>query len=159
MTGATDTFRVERSTRVDAPPADIAPLILDFRRWMDWSPWDKSYPETQRVYGGAPSGVGAVYDWAGKKAGSGRMEIRRVEPERITIQLDFTRPMKASNIAEFSLTPEDGGTRVTWAMFGPKTMISKVMGLFFSMDAVVGKDFEKGLADLKAAAEHAPAAA
>ncbi|HZZ88731.1 MAG TPA: SRPBCC family protein [Caulobacteraceae bacterium] len=156
---ATDTFRVERSIHVDAAPSEIAPLILDFHRWMDWSPWDKTYPETQRAYSGAASGVGAVYDWSGKKAGAGRMEIRGVAPERITIQLDFARPFKASNTAEFSLAPEGGGTRVTWAMFGPKTMISKVMGLFFSMDAMVGKDFEKGLADLKAQAERAPVTA
>jgi carbon monoxide dehydrogenase subunit G len=159
MTDSADTFRVERSIHIDAAPAEIAPLIADFRRWMDWSPWDKSYPETQRVYSGAASGVGAVYDWAGKKAGAGRMEIRRVEPDRITIQLDFTRPMKASNTAEFSLVPDGGGTRVTWTMFGPKTLLSRMMSAFFSMDSVVGKDFEKGLADLKAQAERARAEA
>ena len=159
MTSSQDTFRVERSIQVDAPPAEIAPLILDFRRWMDWSPWDKNYPETQRVYAGAAPGVGAVYEWSGKKAGAGRMEIKRVEPDRITIQLDFTRPMKASNTAEFTLAPDGAGTRVTWAMFGPKTLMSKVMSVFFSMDSVVGKDFEQGLADMKAAAERSLAAA
>ena len=157
MTSSQATFRVERSIRVDAPPTEVAPLILDFRRWMDWSPWDKSYPETQRVYAGAVSGVGAVYEWSGKKAGAGRMEIKRVEPERITIQLDFTKPMKASNTAEFTLVAEGGGTQVTWAMTGPQTLMSKVMGVFFSMDSIVGKDFENGLADMKAAAEQAPA--
>ena len=97
MTGSQDSFRYERSIHVDAPPEQIAPLILDFRRWMDWSPWDKTFPQTQRVYSGAASGVGAVYEWVGKKAGSGRMEIKRAEPDRIIIQLEFSKPMKASN--------------------------------------------------------------
>ena len=155
MTNAADTFRIERSIDVATSLERIAPEICNFRRWMGWSPWDKTFPDTERSYSGPSEGIGAVYEWSGKKAGAGRMEIKRAEPGRITIQLDFTRPFKASNTAEFSLTPIDGGTRVTWAMFGPKTLMSKVMGLFFSMDAVVGKDFEKGLVDLKAVAEGA----
>ena len=34
-------------------------------------------------------------------------------------------------------------------MIGPKTLATKVMGLFTSMDKMVGPDFEKGLARLK----------
>ena len=159
MTAAAETFRVERSIRVDAAPAAIAPLIEDFHRWTAWSPYEKLDPNQQRSYGGAERGVGAVYEWAGKKSGDGRMEIRAVEPGRITIKLDFSKPMKASNTALFLFEPDGAGTRVTWAMEGPKTLMSKVMGLFLSMDSLVGKDFEKGLADLKTAAERAPVTA
>lgn len=157
MTNPAETFRVERSVHVDAAPAAISPLIEDFRRWTAWSPYEKLDPNQQRSYGGAARGVGAVYAWAGKKSGAGRMEIRGVEPNLITIKLDFSKPMKASNTALFLLEPDGAGTRVTWAMEGPKTLMSKVMGLFLSMDSLVGKDFEQGLADLKAAAERAPA--
>jgi hypothetical protein len=31
--------------------------------------------------------------------------------------------------------------------------ISKLIGIFWSMDSMIGKDFEAGLADLKAVAE------
>jgi carbon monoxide dehydrogenase subunit G len=159
MAGSNDTFRVERSIHVDAPPAAIAPLIEDFHRWGLRSPYDKLDPDQSRTYSGAEKGVGAVYEWSGKKAGVGRMEILAVAPERITIQLDFSKPMKAHNTAEFLMAPGGSGTKLTWAMHGPNTFMSKVMGIFMSMDSLVGKDFEQGLADLKAAAEGATAPA
>jgi hypothetical protein len=38
-------------------------------------------------------------------------------------------------------------------IIGRQNLIAKVMGLFFDMDKMVGKDFETGLARLKAIAE------
>ena len=146
-------FRVERSIVVDAPAAAIAPLIADFHNWLKWPPFDKIEPNIARTYSGAASGVGAVYGWSGKKAGAGRMEIIAAGPDCISIQLDFTKPMTAHNQADFLLEPAGSGTKVTWAMHGPQTLMSRVMGVFMSMDSIVGKDFEKGLADLKALAE------
>ena len=154
-----DTFRVERSILIAAPPQAIFPYIDDFHRWVDWSPYEKMDPAMRKTYSGAAAGQGAVYGWAGKKAGSGRMEIRQSQPPaRVLIQLDFSKPMTAHNTAEFTLTPQGEATRVTWAMYGPRTLMSKVMGLFFSMDKLVGPQFEEGLETLKRLAERAPAA-
>ena len=147
------TFRIERSIRVAAEPADIAPLIEDFRRWGSWSPYDKMDPAAERIFSGSASGVGAVYEWNGKKTGAGRMEIVEIHKDRIVIKLDFKKPFRASNTANFILAKEEGDTHVTWAMFGQKTLISKLLGLFFCMEDMVGKDFEKGLADIKEIAE------
>jgi len=61
--------------------------------------------------------------------------------------------MTAHNTAEFTLEPQGGGTKVTWAMHGPNTLMSKVMGLFVSMDKLVGPQFDEGLAKLKALSE------
>ena len=151
-------FRVERSIVINAPANRIAPLILDFHNWLKWSPFDRIDPEQQRTYSGAASGVGAVYAWSGKKAGAGRMEVIAVQPDLISIQLDFSKPMTSHNQADFLFEPAGAGQKVTWAMHGPKTLMSRVMGVFMSMDSLVGKDFEKGLADLKAAAEGTPTA-
>jgi hypothetical protein len=82
------------------------------------------------------------------------MEIIDVEPpSRVTIKLDFTRPFEAHNTAEFTLAPDAGATRVTWAIHGPSPFMSKVMGIFIDIDKMVGSDFETGLANLKALAE------
>lgn len=148
-----DTFRVERSIQIAAAPETVLALIEDFRNWTQWSPYEKMDADLKRSYSGASAGVGAVYDWEGKKTGVGRMAITRADPSRVLIDLDFFKPMKANNKAEFTLEPQGGGTRVTWAMTGANTFMSKVMGLFFSMDRFVGGQFENGLADLKAAAE------
>lgn len=149
------TFRVERSAYIQAPPEEVQGYIEDFHQWPRWSPFEKLDPAMQRTFSGAEHGRGAVYAWAGDgKAGAGRMEVVEIDPgRRVTIALEFLKPFKASNTAEFTLAPRDGGTEVTWAMFGPVPFVAKVMHLFFDVDSMVGKDFEAGLASLKGLAE------
>jgi hypothetical protein len=150
----TDTFHVERSVAIDAAPLAIFPHINDFRRWAAWSPYEQMDPGLAKTYSGAESGKGAIYTWTGKKAGAGRMEIIQSDAAtKVVVQLDFTKPMTTHNTAAFTLERRAGGTRVTWSMDGPTTLMSKVMGLFLSMDKLVGGEFEKGLANLKRLAE------
>lgn len=150
-----DSFRVERSTTISAPPEKVFALIQDFHQWGQWSPWEKIDPEMKRTHSGAESGPGAVYAWDGNdQVGNGRMEIiEAASPSKVSIQLDFLKPFEAHNTAEFTLAPEGDGTQVTWAMFGPNLFVGKVMQVFMSMDSMMGKDFETGLANMKAAAE------
>ena len=153
-----DTFRVARSTRVNAPAEAIFPLINDYRNWVQWSPYEHRDPALKRTFSGAASGRGAVYAWEGNKnVGSGRMEIVDTTPNKIIIKLDFFKPFKASNVAEFTLEPKGGATEVwtdvTWAMHGPVPFIGKIMHLVIDCDKMVGKDFAEGLASMKAAAE------
>lgn len=153
-----DTFRVRRSALVKAPLQAVSPLISDFHRWTAWSPWEKLDPDLKRTYSGSASGKGPVYAWEGNaKVGKGRMEITDpTTPSLITIKLDFLAPFEAHNIAEFSLEPEGDATKVTWTMTGPSPYFpAKIMQVFISMDSMVGKDFEKGLANLGTAAEEA----
>jgi hypothetical protein len=149
-----DSYRVQRTTNVKAPPEKIFPLINDFHSWGSWSPWEKLDPTMKRTHSGAESGKGAVYEWDGnRKIGKGRMEITDASPSKITIKLDFLRPIEGHNIAEFTLEPQGDSTNVTWAMYGPAPFISKVIQVFFSMDSMVGKEFDTGLANLKSIAE------
>jgi len=150
-----DTFRVERRASIKAPPEAIFPLISDFGAWPRWSPWEKMDPEMRRSRSGPAAGKGSVYAWEGNsKVGQGRMEILDAPaPSRVIIKLDFLRPFEAHNVAEFALAPQGDSTLVTWAMHGPNLFIGKVMGLFCNMDKMIGKDFEAGLANLKALAE------
>lgn len=150
-----DTFRVERAAVIKAPPAKVFALIDDFHQWAGWSPWEKLDPSMKRSHSGAASGKGAVYAWEGNgDVGAGRMEIlETTAPSRVLIRLDFIKPFEARNTAEYTLRPEGEATRVTWAMYGPAPFVSKLMQVFVSMDAMIGKDFEQGLANLKALAE------
>ena len=150
-----DTFRVERAASIKASPEKIFPLLNDFHRYMAWSPYEKLDPAMKRTYSGASSGKGAVYSWESSgKAGQGRMEIADTSPpSKVRINLDFVKPFEASNIVEFTLEPKGESTNVTWAMHGPSPFFAKVMHVFFNMDSMVGKDFESGLANLKALAE------
>ena len=150
-----DSFRIERSTSIKAPPEKIFPLINDFRQWEAWSPWEKIDPEIKRTYSGTTSGKGAVYEWHGNKdVGQGRMEIiDSLPPSRVALKLDFITPFEAHNSVDFTLATQGDTTIVTQAMYGPSPYIAKVMGLFFSMEKMVGQKYEEGLANLKAAAE------
>ena len=150
-----NTFRVERATDIKAPPEKIFPLINDLHKFNTWNPYEKMDPQVKGSYSGAASGKGAAYAWESTKVGTGRMEIVDTSPPlKIVMKLDFLKPFEGHNVAEFTLQPKAGTTNVTWAMHGPTAFIPKLMGLFFSMDAMIGKSFESGLANLKAAAEN-----
>ena len=153
-----DYFRVERSISVSALPAAVFAQVNDFHKWEAWSPWAKLDPAMKETYDGAPSGVGASYSWTGNsKVGTGRMTLTESRPfEQIKIRLEFLKPFAATNTAEFTFKPDGNQTIVTWSMFGKSNYFCKLMGLFMSMDKMIGTQFEKGLADLKATAEAAP---
>jgi uncharacterized protein YndB with AHSA1/START domain len=153
-----DTFRVERKAIIQAPPDRVFALVNDFRQWPQWSPWEKLDPAMKRTLSGAAAGPGAVYAWQGNSdVGQGRMEIKESVPgQKVQIQLDFLEPMEAHNQTDFVLAPQGNATEVIWAMQGEANFMTKLMGVFVSMDSMVGKDFEQGLANLKAVAEKAP---
>src|SRR3990167_6819746 len=150
-----DTFRVERSTTIKAPPAKVFALLSDFQKFGAWSPWEKQDPAMKRTFSGPASGPGSVYAWEGNDAvGAGRMEILQAVPDsKVVIKLDFLKPFEAHNTTEQTLQSQGGQTTVTWAMHGPSPYMMKVIGVFVSMDSMVGKDFELGLSNLKREAE------
>jgi hypothetical protein len=148
-------FRVQRSVELEAPPEQVFPLLEDFHRWGAWSPWEKIDPNLRRTFTGPEKGVGAAYAWEGnKKVGKGRMEITdAAPPSKLTIQLDFLAPFEAHNVTTFVLDRVPAGTRLDWIMEGSHQFMGKVMGIFMNMDQLIGKDFEAGLANLKAEVE------
>ena len=150
-----DTFALQREITINAPPAKVFALLNDFHQWGAWSPWEKLDPNMKRTFSGAPSGVGSIYEWSGNSdAGAGSMQIVNTMPSsKVEIKLDFTKPFESHNITEFALDSTAAGTHVTWSMHGPNEFISKIMGVFMSVDKMVGPDFERGLATLKSEAE------
>ncbi|MGH6902585.1 MAG: SRPBCC family protein [Geminicoccaceae bacterium] len=150
-----DTFRVQRATSITAPPAKIFAFINDFHSWDAWSPYEHKDPAMKRTFSGPSSGKGAVYEWEGNSdVGQGRMEITDASPpSKLTLKLDFVKPFEAHNVVDFTLEPRGDSTTVTWAMNGPTPYLAKVVHVFFDMDDMVGKDFESGLASLKALSE------
>jgi len=148
-----NSFSVQRSTSIAAAPDAIFPLINDLRAHRSWSPFDKD-PGIKRTYSGASKGPGSALDFADRKAGTGRIEITDAsQPSLVTMRLRMSKPMKCDNVVKFSLAPRSGATDVTWAMSGPQPFMGKVMSTFINCDKMVGRQFEQGLAELKAIAE------
>jgi len=150
-----DCFQVQRKIIIKAPPERIFTFINDLYQWKLWSPWENKDPAMKRTFSSVTAGKDAVYEWEGNSnVGKGRMEISESSPPtRLTIKLEFIKPFAAYNIVEFMLVPNGDMTEVIWDMHGPMPFISKLMGVFISMDRMVGKDFETGLRSLKAQAE------
>jgi len=148
-------FEVKRSIQIQAPAEKVYPLLVDFQKFGAWSPWEKLDPAMTRTFEGQANGTGAVYKWKGNdQVGEGRMEIVGVVPNRsVTIKLDFLTPFESHNTTVYTLETGGASTTMTWTMSGPSTFATKVMTLFVSMDAMVGPDFERGLANLKMVVE------
>lgn len=157
IAGRPDEFTVTRSAKIAAPPEKVFPHVNELRKWDAWSPWAKLDPNCKIVFEGPAAGNGASYTWSGnKKVGEGKMTITESAPSSlIQLRLEFLKPFKATNTAEFKFTNEGGPTLVTWSMIGKNNFVFKVFGLFMDCDTMVGKDFEKGLASLKTVAEAA----
>jgi uncharacterized protein YndB with AHSA1/START domain len=146
-----ESWTVTRETEVAAPPEAVWEHLVDFRRWRAWSPFEELDPGMERTYGGAESGAGATYAWAGNvKAGAGRMEVLEAVPaSRLVVEQENRKPIRSRSTSTFTLTPRGSGTTVTWQATGPTTLMTKAMGVFTSMDKVLGPAFEKGLAGLR----------
>ncbi len=151
------TYHVERSTTINAPAAQIYPLISAFRRWPEWIAWTTNkYSDMQLKYGDSDTGVGAGYSWTGKSSGSGAIKFTKLEPGKgIAYALDFENGQYLST-GEISIVPEGAGVRVTWTNDGDlgSNPLGRWFGLF--MDRMMGPDFAEGLARLKARTEAAP---
>jgi Polyketide cyclase / dehydrase and lipid transport len=154
-----DEFRVSRSLSMKAPAAAPFAQVNDFHNWQRWSPWLKLDPAAKVTFDGAPAGKGAIYAWDGNKhVGAGRSTILESRPnELVRIQLDFRRPFRATNLAEFTFRPHGDQTDVSWTISGKKNnLMFKAMHMFMNMDKMIGSQFEQGLADMKAIVEASP---
>ena len=150
-------FRITRSAAVNAPPQAVFAQVNDFHKWEAWNPWGKADSAIKQTYEGAPAGAGAIYTWVGNsQVGEGRMTITESHPaDLVRIKLEFIKPFASTCTAEFTFQPAGNQTSVTWSMAGKNNFVAKAMHLFINMDKMIGGQFEKGLADMKSAAEAA----
>ncbi len=150
-----DTFTVTRSTTIKAPPREVFPQVNNLRNWDAWSPWAKMDPEMEQTYDGPAAGPGATSAWKGNaKVGEGSRTITEsLADQLIRIKLNFIRPFACSNDVEFIFRPTAEGTHVTWSMTGYNKFINKAVCLVMNMDKMVGRQFDEGLASMKAIVE------
>lgn len=144
---------VERSTVIGAAPDAIYAVVADLTRSKEWGPWYKRDPQMKLTLEGPPAGKGARMRWESATEGSGSQEIIEVEEnKRVKTKLDFGDQGTAYATIDLSLA-EQGGTKVVWSMDTDVGMnpVSRYFGLMF--DSWIGKDYEEGLANLKALVE------
>jgi uncharacterized protein YndB with AHSA1/START domain len=146
-------FSVARSVTVNAPPEKVYALLEDPREWKKWSVWNQRDPAMEITYSGPPKGSGAVWAWKSKSEGDGRMSFTVAEPNKALGYDLFFPDFGTTSAGSIMLAPEGTATKVTWTMNGD--MGTNPLYRWFALfaDGMVGKDFEGGLANLKALAE------
>jgi len=146
-------YEVRRTAHIQAPPDKVYDLVVDTRRWKDWTVWNRRDPAMRVSYSGPPFGMGARWSWDSKSEGRGNMEFTHVEPNRrVDYKLGFP-DFNMVSTGSIVLSPADGGTDVTWIHAGDTGSNPLKHYLAVAMDRMVGPDFEQGLANLKAVAE------
>jgi hypothetical protein len=151
-------YSVTRSASMAAPASSVFPHVNNFHKWKEWSPWAHLDPAMKETYEGPEAGTGAIYSWEGNRdVGAGRMTIVESRTnDLVRIKLEFLKPMEGINDTQFNFEGDGGSnaaTRVTWTMKGTNNFMGKAFCLFMNMDKMIGGDFEKGLAHMKALAE------
>ncbi|MCB1840311.1 MAG: SRPBCC family protein [Alphaproteobacteria bacterium] len=143
-------FKLSRSTVIPAPAGKVFEQVNNLKNWNAWSPWARMDPNAKNSFEGPEAGVGAVMGWAGNKnVGEGKMTIIESRPdELVKFKLEFYKPFKGTNQAEFTFRPEGSGTHVTWSMTGDKNFIAKAMHLVMDCEKMVGGQFEDGFKNL-----------
>lgn len=152
-----DTTHVERSVVVAASPADVFPYINDHKLQEQWSPWADRDPDQKVEFSEPSHGKDAWYSWDGNdEVGAGKLTtVESVENQKTVQALAFTRPFESNAEVALILTPDGEGTKVTWTFDTENDFMGKMAGMFMDMDAMLGADYEAGLAKLQPLAEEA----
>lgn len=146
-----DEFSASRSTNINASPAKVFEQLNCQKNFNNWSPWAKLDPNCNTTFSGPDSGVGSCIEWNGNgKVGAGKMTIVESKPnELVKNELQFYKPMKATNSGIFELKEVEGTTQLTWSMVGRSNFIAKAMSLVMNCEKMIGKNFEDGFKNLK----------
>ncbi len=146
---------ITATTTINAPREAVWEQMVKFKNWPNWSPWHKMDPDQTLTYAGTDGEVGSSYSWKGEKTGEGTMSNTIVEGMRMHYQLKFVKPFEATS--DGIITAEDGGNGTTsakWTFHGNNDkFLMRAMGYLMGMDKELQKQFDEGLANMKAYVE------
>lgn len=144
-------FAVERSITINKPNQEVFDYVKMLKNQKNWSSYSQADPDMKEWFKGTDGTVGAVYGWESKMMGNGEQVITKIaEGERVDIDLIFKGMMGATSPAYIATKVlSDSTTQVTWAMSGKMNYPMNFMGLFMSMDDMIGTEYQKSLEQLK----------
>jgi effector-binding domain-containing protein len=148
--------KTERSITINAPVIEVYNYLLRLENFNKWSVWSRNDSTIKNTISGTDGTPGAVNTWVGDPAlsGEGKMQIISLTlNKKIKYHLNFETPRQMEADSDFSLEEINGQTKVTWDFELATPRPSNIFNLFSSMDKEMGKDFEKGLQNLKTAIE------
>ncbi len=148
--------RIKRSVTINAPVAQVYQLLSKLGNFNKWAVWNLHDSSMKNTISGTDGEVGAINSWVGDPAvsGEGKIEIIKLESnKKIECSITFIKPKKINAESDFGLEDINGQTKLTWQfdMMTPRPW--NIFNLFSSLDSKMGKDFDEGLANLKALIE------
>nr|WKN39325.1 SRPBCC family protein [Tunicatimonas sp. TK19036] len=143
------TYHVERSVVIQLPVEEVYPFVSNLNEWADWNPWTQTDPTVETTIIGSGHEIGSVWSWDGEKVGVGSLTIQELEPNKLMqSRLAFLKPQMFESDDIWTFEPINTGTKVTWINEGKLSYpVDRLFGLF--MDGMLGRDFERGLENLK----------
>ena len=150
-------LQAEKEIIINKPKQDVFNYIVLLKNQQFYGKWNLMDLNAKKEFKGIDGTVGFVYAWQSnnKEVGKGEQEIKAIDVgNKIDYELRFLEPFKS--VAESYIITEtvsDNQTKVKWGFKGSINYPLNVLKLFFNMDDLIGKDFEKGLNNLKGVLE------
>jgi len=148
-------MRIEKSVEVRRNARDVFEYLKYTKNQDNFSVWNMTDPSMKKEYVGTDGNVGFIYKWdsSNKNVGAGEQETTSITAgKRIDFKLRFLRPMQNTGTTSFILSDmANGKTKVDWVFDSPSKFPMSLFAPIFKR--MLGKDLEKGLANLKALLE------
>lgn len=150
----TTKFALERSIEIDAPKEEIKKEIIYFKNWEKWSPFADLDPNMQEEYKGEAGKIGSSYHWDGNdEAGKGNLTLVENKADKVVIDMQFLGSFESTAQNYFLFDEQGETTQVSWGFTSEMPRPFNLFGVFFNLEEEIGKDYEKGLQDLKTLCE------
>jgi hypothetical protein len=148
-------MRIEKSVEVRRNAADVYEYLRYTKNQDNFSVWNMADPSMKKEYVGTDGNVGFIYKWdsINKNVGAGEQETTVLTAgKRIDFAIRFFRPMQNTGTSSFIVSDlGNGKTKVDWVFDSPSKFPMSLFAPIFKK--MLGKDLEKGLANLKALLE------
>ncbi len=142
-------YEVKREVVINKPRAEVFNYVKHIKNQDRYSVWNMADPNKKQTFTGEDGTVGFKNYWNGNdKVGEGEQEITAIkEGERIDIAIAFKRPFKSKMDSYITTRDSEGGTRVTWTIYGESSYPMNLMNPM--MDGMLGNDIQASLDNLK----------
>jgi len=146
-------YSLQRTTVINKPVADVLDYVKYLKNQDHYNKWVMTDPGMKKVFTGTDGTPGFIYAWDSemKNAGKGEQEILSITPnQELKYEVRFVKPFAAiapSYIKTKALT--DGTTNVTWGFASKMPYPMNIVMLFMNMEAMLGKDMDTSLNNLK----------
>ena len=147
-------YRIERPIEVEAAPGDIYPMLVDLRKWQQWSSWGQRDAAAIYSYDGPDRAIGMRVQWQSEVLGIGSIEISALQFNRkLTYSMqNVTHGIEATG--EIRLEAFDNKTRVIWSSHGDVGLNIIDRYKLLTFDDKLGRDLDVGLENIKVLAEN-----